>query len=400
MKKMILKYVLFVLKVNFDKENVRREISENGILGKFQNFFRANQTSLFGFTLVELLVVIAIIGVLIAMLLPAVQVAREAARRMQCANNIKQISLALHNHHDAYDKLPPGMKRQMTISASGVLTPGSHSEPSWVVALWPFLEQTAVYEASDRSISADWRGFNNNPNWKLLHEFYIPYLNCPSNQRNKWYEHSWISTKPTDAPDPLKIQAMNYVALAGTLQDPNNPTVNETRLVSGTNAAGTVMGHTAFNGALPPIYYGPRTGSTHNVIYGEVNLLGITDGTSNTIGVAEQSDWVRYISGTTNDKRDAGASNSYHGSWSGGYSPDFFPQNITTIAYTINAVCPSARCFAGLRPNTNIISPHAGGGANVAVMDGSVRFLQETINYNNILLRLVGRDDGLTINFP
>jgi type II secretory pathway pseudopilin PulG len=345
-------------------------------------------------------VVIAIIGVLIALLLPAVQAAREAARRMQCANNLKQISLALHNHHDVHEKLPPGMKRQMTISAAGVLTPGLHCEPSWVVALWPFIEQEAVYNASDRSISSDWRGFNNNPNWKLLNEFYISYLNCPSNQRNKWFSHDWILGKPSDAPDPLKIQAMAYVALAGTLQDPNNPTVNETRLVAATNAAGTTMGHTTFNGAMPPIYYGPRTGSTHSVIYGEVTLEGITDGTSNTIGISEQSDLVWYISGTTNEKRNAGASDSYNGSWSGGYSPDFFPQNITTIAYTINGVCPSARCFAGMRPNTNIISPHAGSGANVAVMDGSVRFLPQTINYNNILLRLVGRDDGLTVSFP
>ena len=85
-----------------------------------------------GFTLVELLVVIAIIGVLVALLLPAIQAARESARRTQCKNNLKQIGLATHNYHDARQEIPPSRV-------------GCH-HGSWAVFLWPYLEQAAVAE--------------------------------------------------------------------------------------------------------------------------------------------------------------------------------------------------------------------------------------------------------------
>src|SRR5687768_9569753 len=87
-----------------------------------------------GFTLVELLVVIAIIGVLVALLLPAVQAAREAARRMQCGNNLKQLGLACHNFHDTFKALPPSR------SDDGL---------TWCGYLLPYIEQRAYYEAFD-----------------------------------------------------------------------------------------------------------------------------------------------------------------------------------------------------------------------------------------------------------
>ena len=90
-----------------------------------------------GFTLVELLVVIAIIGILVALLLPAVQAAREAARRMQCTNNQKQVGLALHSYHDVYKKLPPRIGGSYWTN---------NWTPSGIMRLLPFIEQDPLYQ--------------------------------------------------------------------------------------------------------------------------------------------------------------------------------------------------------------------------------------------------------------
>ncbi len=99
-----------------------------------------------GFTLVELLVVIAIIGILVALLLPAVQSAREAARRMQCSNNLKQMGLAVHNFHDALNGSPP-----VHIDEPG----GSRKGSTWCAVILPYLEQTSLYQQFDLGVNWD-----------------------------------------------------------------------------------------------------------------------------------------------------------------------------------------------------------------------------------------------------
>ena len=127
-----------------------------------------------GFTLVELLVVIAIIGILIALLLPAVQSAREAARRTQCMNNLKQVALACHNYHDVHKWLPPGAQWDPADSKGETPTTSNNFRPNWIVLVLPFMEQQATFNAFDRT-----KYLNHNVNM-LARSTTIPALLCPT----------------------------------------------------------------------------------------------------------------------------------------------------------------------------------------------------------------------------
>ena len=143
-----------------------------------------------GFTLVELLVVIAIIGILIALLLPAVQAAREAARRMNCSNNLKQIALAAHNFHDSHKALP--------IGSPSKTCPGFETIPGWqyrwgpLAMLTPYLEQFNVYDSLNLDVPLyGHTGIYRGPGYGVHSSNHVPlaqeidFFYCPSDRQQK-----------------------------------------------------------------------------------------------------------------------------------------------------------------------------------------------------------------------
>ncbi|HUG66755.1 MAG TPA: DUF1559 domain-containing protein [Pirellulaceae bacterium] len=147
-----------------------------------------------GFTLVELLVVIAIIGILVALLLPAVQAAREAARRMSCGNNLKQIALAIHNYHDTYKAFPPIRGGQLVrggtqpFGSNATFYPGcpawfNSTAWSWRALILPFVEQQPLYDQINFNTIRDTTCYSPAPAWtgpKDPNQVHIPGYVCPS----------------------------------------------------------------------------------------------------------------------------------------------------------------------------------------------------------------------------
>lgn len=313
-----------------------------------------------GFTLVELLVVIAIIGVMVGLLLPAVQAAREAARRMSCSNNLKQIGLALHNYHDTFQMLPAG--------AAGQANGGWGL--SFFVGILPYVEQQAYYDNIDFSIGS--RGYSGNCNRPVLANVNMAWLRCPSDPRDM----RGVSECGANSTLPSYKGISGSSPVAGTtigLGGYNEPNVTNNGCCAGVPASGI--------------------NSRGGVLFANkwLRFAEITDGLSNTAAVGEHANFVFNSTG-------ARVTVSDHHGWMMGagnqslvYGDRAF--NLTTVAFrpgTRTQGLPGITANYGA--NAPLLSAHPGG-SMLAIADGSVIFLSETIDLLN-LARLVTRNDG------
>ena len=207
-----------------------------------------------GLTLIELLVVIAIIAILIALLVPAVQKVREAAARTQCQNNLKQIGLALHNHHDTFKKFPPG-----GVTEGGCC--GTQSKTTWAIEILPFLEQDAVFKGYVQT------AFNEDAANAPTRVRYVGIYVCPSDAT----PGGFVPRQPESGPGAgLQYMPGSYRAVSG-------------------KSDGTLFWDNADALSTPSTW----KGVLHSVWVarglGQERMASVTDGTSNTLMVGEMS---------------------------------------------------------------------------------------------------------------
>jgi len=219
----------------------------------------------FAFTLVELLVVISIIGILVSLLLPAVQAAREASRRMSCQNNLKQIGLASQMHADAHKHLPTGGWGNRWIGdpefGFGVLQPGG-----WVFNVLPFLEQGNVRKIAEGVPLAN-RGIA----IADMMQKPVGTLNCPGRRGPELYPYT-SSLVPRNAPLPRRVAKSDYAINGGSVKINSGPGPDNT---SPASIQSYLWPDTdVFNGV--------------SVVRSKMGFQGITDGLSNTYLVGEK----------------------------------------------------------------------------------------------------------------
>lgn len=316
-----------------------------------------------GFTLVELLVVIAIIGILIALLLPAVQAAREAARRSQCSNHLKQMGLALHNYHDAFLTFPIGSR------SGGTADLRKHSfGTNWRASILAFLEHKPLFDQLNfetGAFSAAGAALAGN---EVLKGLLIPVYKCPSSTLDPF------GNEP-DSVNTLGALMCDYVGISGAYDDPANRGTAVCKKSS--------RGYVCINGLL--------------LANQCTRFRDATDGTSNTVIVAEQSGLVGNVAVRSN----------YAGAWAGVGDQDWkfstmvagdncYHNGLTTVRWKINSPTTTASSSSKPYETNTILNSFHPGIVQVVLADGSARALSETIEMET-LRRLCAANDGLPV---
>lgn len=314
---------------------------------------RGDRPSRAGFTLIELLAVISILAVLAALLLPAVQSVREAARRTRCLENIRQLGIALQGYHSSNLKLPFSASYVTGTGApSAVNSTGTSTERTWMIDILPFISQRAAYNGFSRDV-----GVSGAANAALLSGLFLKVQACPTNPYST--TKALIDGSASRLAGPATQQSLNYGVCAGWAQ-----------IAGGTPDCTACGGAGACqSGTDNLLTWGTDTDATPGMFSLQSNVqigfADVKDGLSNTLMLCETRGELCNLRGLFS--RLQGTSTSIRIN-----SPSIDPK---ALVWTSGNPSPDPRTI-----NTGAASYHSAG-VNVCFGDGSTRFLSETIDF-------------------